>query len=161
MVERPCLNQRFLDSLFDRTSTLQDVVRPKFSVGDPTLNDHGSQCWEQSHFIVFGTWSVKSPMTQIPSNQKQINRGKKCSVKSTQTTRLRLDEQVLKQLQFLVLVEIVTSANYIQFFSFFSVRLFVGSAWSFGFFISATTANALRLRRISKPDLIHYIIFLS
>jgi len=40
---------------------------------------------------------------------------------------------------------------------FFSVRLFVGSAWSFGFFIPATTANDLRLGRISIPDLIHYI----
>ena len=28
------------------------------------------------------------------------------------------------------------------------------------FFIPATTANDLRLRRISIPDLIHYIIFL-
>ena len=30
----------------------------------------------------------------------------------------------------------------------FSIRLFVGSAWSFGYFIRATTANDLRLRRI-------------
>ena len=28
---------------------------------------------------------------------------------------------------------------------------FVGSAWSFGFFIPATTANDLRLRRIFYP----------
>ena len=42
-----------------------------------------------------------------------------------------------------------------------SVRLFIGSAWSFGFVIPATTANDLRLRRISIPDIIHYIIFLS
>ena len=34
---------------------------------------------------------------------------------------------------------------------------FVGSAWSFVFFIPATTANDLRLRRISIPDFIHYI----
>ena len=38
---------------------------------------------------------------------------------------------------------------------------FSGSVWSFIFFIPATTANDLRLRRISIPDLIHYIIFLS
>ena len=38
---------------------------------------------------------------------------------------------------------------------------FVSSAWSIGFFIPATTANDLRLRKISIPDLIHYIIFLS
>ena len=42
---------------------------------------------------------------------------------------------------------------------FFSVRLFVGSAWSFVFFIPTTTANDLRVRRISVPDLIHYIYF--
>ena len=29
------------------------------------------------------------------------------------------------------------------------------------FFINATTANDLRLRRISIPDLIHYNVFLS
>ena len=46
-------------------------------------------------------------------------------------------------------------------FVFYSVRLFVGSEWSFGFFIPATTANDLRLRRISIPNLIHYIILLS
>ena len=44
---------------------------------------------------------------------------------------------------------------------FFSVRLLTGSVWSFGFFIPATTANDLPLGRISIPDLIHYIIFLS
>ena len=38
---------------------------------------------------------------------------------------------------------------------------FVGSACSFVFFIPATAANDLLLRRISIPDLIHYIIFLS
>ena len=38
--------------------------------------------------------------------------------------------------------------------NFFIIRLFVGSAWSFVFFIPATTANSI-------PDLIHYIIFLS
>ena len=35
---------------------------------------------------------------------------------------------------------------------FFSVRLFVGSAWSFVFFIPATTANDLRLRRSCFDD---------
>ena len=38
---------------------------------------------------------------------------------------------------------------------------FVCSAWSFGFYIPATMANNLRFWRISIPDLIHYIIFLS
>ena len=42
-----------------------------------------------------------------------------------------------------------------------SLAFFVGSAWSFSFYMSATTANDFRLRRISIPDLIHYIIFLS
>ena len=41
-----------------------------------------------------------------------------------------------------------------------SVRRF-SSAWSFGFLIPATTANDLRLRRISIPDFIHYIVVLS
>ena len=40
-------------------------------------------------------------------------------------------------------------------------RFYVGSTCSFVFFIPATTANDLGLRRISIPDLIHYIIFLS
>ena len=44
---------------------------------------------------------------------------------------------------------------------FFLRSTFVGSAWSFGVFIPATTANDLRLSRISIPDLIPYIIFLS
>ena len=44
---------------------------------------------------------------------------------------------------------------------FFKLPTFVGSAWSFGFFIPATTANDLRLRKISISDRIHYIIFLS
>ena len=44
---------------------------------------------------------------------------------------------------------------------FISVRLLsVRRGHSF-FFIPATTANDLRLRRISIPDLIHHIIFLS
>ena len=37
---------------------------------------------------------------------------------------------------------------------------FVGSEWSFVFFITASTANDLQLRRISIPDPIHYIYFL-
>ena len=35
----------------------------------------------------------------------------------------------------------------------------VGSAWSFVFFIPATTANDPRLQRNSIPDFIHYIYF--
>ena len=42
---------------------------------------------------------------------------------------------------------------------FFSRSTFVGSAWSFGLFIPATTANDLRLWRISIPDVIHYVYF--
>ena len=38
---------------------------------------------------------------------------------------------------------------------FFLAFDFVGSAWSFGFSIRATTANNLRLRRLSIPELIH------
>ena len=37
------------------------------------------------------------------------------------------------------------------FIFFVSVQLFVGSAWSFVFFIPATTANDLRLRWIFYP----------
>ena len=51
--------------------------------------------------------------------------------------------------------------HFFQFFSFFSVfyrSTFVGSAWSSGFFFPATTANDLRLRRISIPDFIHFIL---
>ena len=47
------------------------------------------------------------------------------------------------------------------FSSFFKRSTFVGFAWSFVFFIPGTTANDLRLRRISIPDFILYIIFLS
>ena len=36
-------------------------------------------------------------------------------------------------------------------FSFFQRSTFVGSAWSFGFFIPATTANDLLLRKIFYP----------
>ena len=46
-------------------------------------------------------------------------------------------------------------------FVFLTFDFFVGSAWSFVFFIPATTANDLRLGRISIPDLIQYTIFLS
>ena len=42
---------------------------------------------------------------------------------------------------------------------FFWSSTFVGSAWSIGCFIPATTANDLRLWTISIPDLIHYIYF--
>ena len=42
---------------------------------------------------------------------------------------------------------------------FLILRLFVGSAWSFVFFIPATTANDLRLRRSFYPrfDPLHFI----
>ena len=40
---------------------------------------------------------------------------------------------------------------FIYFYIFFSVRLFVGFASSFGFFIPSTTANDIRLRRIFSP----------
>ena len=46
-------------------------------------------------------------------------------------------------------------------FYFFSVWLLSVLCGHSGFFIPATTAKDLRLRRISIPDLIHYIIFLS
>ena len=43
--------------------------------------------------------------------------------------------------------------------SFDSIMLFFsGSAWPFDFFIPATKANDLRLRTISIPDFIHYIV---
>ena len=45
-----------------------------------------------------------------------------------------------------------------KIFYFFKRSTFVSSAWSFCFFIPATTANDLRLWRISIPDLINYII---
>ena len=44
--------------------------------------------------------------------------------------------------------------------SFFCLTC-VGSAWSFVVLIPASTANDFLLRRISIPDRIHYIIFLS
>ena len=51
---------------------------------------------------------------------------------------------------------------YPKFLCFFSVRHFVGSAWSFGFFIPTTTANDLRLRRIFYPRFypLHYFLIL-
>ena len=42
---------------------------------------------------------------------------------------------------------------------FFYRSTYVGSTWSLGFFIPATTANDLRLLKISILDIIHYIIF--
>ena len=47
----------------------------------------------------------------------------------------------------------------IFYYFYFRVRLYVGSAWSFALFIPATTANDLRIRRISIPDIIRYICF--
>ena len=41
----------------------------------------------------------------------------------------------------------IVQTNVFRFY-FFWLSTFVGSAWSFGFFIPATTANDLRLRRI-------------
>ena len=41
----------------------------------------------------------------------------------------------------------------------FSVQLFVGSAWSFFFFIPATTANDPDFEGFSIPDFVHYIYF--
>ena len=49
----------------------------------------------------------------------------------------------------------------VSFCLFFERSTFVGSASSFDFFIPATTANDLRLRSISMPDIIHYSILLS
>ena len=51
----------------------------------------------------------------------------------------------------------LTSSNYTLtivfcvFYLFFKRSTFVGSAWTLGFFIPATTANDLRLRRIFYP----------
>ena len=53
----------------------------------------------------------------------------------------------------------VPSENILSFNSFFSVRRFVGSVWSFGFFIPATTANDLRLRRIFYPRVYPLYLF--
>ena len=44
-------------------------------------------------------------------------------------------------------------------FIFFECSTFVGSAWSFGFFIPATMANDLQLLRIFIPDF--YILILE
>ena len=52
---------------------------------------------------------------------------------------------------------VVMSCSLSFFLFLFYCSTIVGSAWSFGFFIPATTANDLRLRRISIPDLIYYI----
>ena len=46
------------------------------------------------------------------------------------------------------------------YFLFFWRTTFVGSAWSFGFLIPATTANDIRLEGFPIPDFIHYIYFL-
>ena len=56
----------------------------------------------------------------------------------------------------LVLVKYALKEDFILAFD-----SFVRSAWSFGLFIIATTANDLRLRRNSIPDVIHYIFVLS
>ena len=52
-----------------------------------------------------------------------------------------------------------SSIQCLTLFSFFSVRLLSGLHDHSGFFIPATTAKDLRLRRVSIPDFIHYIYF--
>ena len=46
-----------------------------------------------------------------------------------------------------------------DFLFVFYCSTFVGSAWSFVFFIPATTANDLRFEGFSFPDFIHYIYY--
>ena len=54
------------------------------------------------------------------------------------------------------------TAYYYNCFGVFLVIDFLSVLRGYSFFsIPATTANDIRLRRISIPDLIHYIIFLS
>jgi len=56
---------------------------------------------------------------------------------------------------------ITTAANFLNYYYiFFWCSTFVCSAWSFGFFIPATTANDLRLRRIFHPRFypLHYFL---
>ena len=55
--------------------------------------------------------------------------------------------------------ENLCSRLWIFFIYFFSFRLFVGSAWSIGFFIPATTANDLRLWRIFYPRFYPFHLF--
>ena len=49
-------------------------------------------------------------------------------------------------------------ARFVQII-FFQLSAFVSSAWSFGFFIPATTANDLQLRRIAYPRFFQNIYF--
>ena len=58
---------------------------------------------------------------------------------------------------FLYIPQNFVSGEYKLFLAF----AFVGSAWSFSFFIPATMANDLWFRRISIPHFIHYIFVLS
>ena len=60
-------------------------------------------------------------------------------------------------------VQLIRPPSRVRLNLFYKRSTFVSSAWSFGFFIPATTANDLRLRKISihVPDLIHYILFVS
>ena len=69
------------------------------------------------------------------------------------------DENVLS-----CLCETLSMANLVlgkKTSSSFLVFHLVCSPRSFGLFIPTTTANDLRLRRISIADFIHYILFLS
>ena len=51
--------------------------------------------------------------------------------------------------------------HFIGFFAgFFSVRLFVDSAWSFVLFITPQQPMTSNFKRFSIPDFIHYIYFL-
>ena len=60
-------------------------------------------------------------------------------------------------------IDIPVDRNIWFFWDFFKRSTFVGSAWSFGFFIPATTANDLRLRRIFHPRLypLHLFSYLN
>jgi len=51
--------------------------------------------------------------------------------------------------------------NFYFYYFIFKRSTVFRSAWSFGFFIPTTTANDLRLRRITIPYLFQYNIFLS
>ena len=57
----------------------------------------------------------------------------------------------------------VTSSNFTCCWCLFLGSTFVGSAWSFGFFIPATTVNDLRLRRIFYPRFypLHFFSYLN
>ena len=70
---------------------------------------------------------------------------------------MRNKEQIYNTNQISFIFGVFFSLVFLSYFFIFQRSTFVASAWSFGFFIPATTANDLRLRRISITDLIHYI----